>query len=112
MTELSFLEVTASYDIRLETMIFQAVDGRRRVRCVIGAKALQEQFGAQGRAPQQLIAAFQRGRREIRRAAKRKYAAIGHPVAELVLTARDFATENGFERTLAKHLRLQPEEPA
>src|SRR5437879_3465331 len=89
VTRLSFTDSTPVYDYRLENILFQAVDGRHRVRCTIAAKALQDHFGAQGRSQQQLIAAFQRGRRQIQLTAMRKCAALGQTIAELVLTSRD-----------------------
>ena len=106
MDSLVFVDTPAAYDSRLETITFLAVAGRHRVRCVIGAKPLQEHFGAQGRSQAELMAAFQRGRRAIKLAAMRKYAALGQPVPELLLELRDFAPGKSLESTLAKHLRL------
>jgi hypothetical protein len=103
---LVFIDTPPAFDPRLENVLFLAVAGRHRVRCIIGAKALQEHFGAQGRSQAELIAAFQRGRRDIKLAAMRKYASLGQPVAELVLLARDFAGGRSLDASLAKHLRL------
>ena len=111
MRKLTFGEAAPVYDSRLENVMFQAFDGRHLVRCVVGAKALQAHFGAQGRSQSQLIAAFQRGRSKIRLAALRKYAAMGQTVPELVLTACDFGADNALAASLARHLRLAPEEP-
>jgi len=108
VTKLSFVDSTPLYDHGLENIVFQAFDGRQRVRCAIAAQALQDHFGAQGRSQQQLIAAFQRGRRKIQLAALRRYAALGQSAAELVLASRDFETANQF--SLAKHFRLQTKE--
>ena len=107
MDSLVFVETPPAYDFRLENVVFPAIAGRLRIRCIIGAQALQEHFGAQGRSQPELIAAFQRGRRKIRLVAMRKFAAWAQPAAELVLGARDFATGQSLESALAKHLRLE-----
>ena len=107
---LVFIDTPPAFDPRLENVVFLAVSGRNRVRCIIGAKALQEHFGAQGRAQAELLAAFQRGRRDIKLAALRKFASLGQPVAELVLVARDFGGGRSLDASLAKHLKLEPAE--
>jgi len=108
---LVFLETPPAYDFRLENIAFLAVAGRHKVRCVIGAKALQDHFGAQGRSHQELMAAFQRGRRQIKLAAMRKYASLGQAMPELVLVSRDFEPGRSLESSLAKNLRLDSPEP-
>ena len=107
MDSLVFVDTPPAYESHLENLVFLAVAGAHRVRCVIGAKALQEHFGAQGRSHAELAAAFQRGRREIKRAALRKFAALGQPVPELVLVSRDFAAGKSLDSTLAKHFRQE-----
>ena len=107
---LVFLDSPPAYDFRLENITFFAFAGRLKVRCAIAAQALQDHFGAQGRSQPELLAAFQRGRRDIKRAALRKYAALGQPVPELMLLPRDFAGGPTLETRLAKHLRLDSPE--
>ena len=106
MDSLVFLDTPPAYDFRLENITFLAVAGRHRMRCVIGAQVLQDHFGAQGRSQQELMAAFQRGRRQIKLAALRKYAAMGQAVPELMLLPRDFEAGPSLESALSKHLRL------
>lgn len=108
MAKLTFPEKTASYDFRLGTVVFQANDDDfRRIRCTIGAKPLQDHFGARGRSQQELMAAFQRGIQQVHQAADRKYQALGGKLAELELTSRDFEAGSALELGLAKHLREQ-----
>lgn len=111
MDSLVFIDTPPAYDSRLENIVFLAVAGRHRIRCIIGAQALQEHFGAKGRSQAELIAAFQRGRRDIKLAAMRKYASLGQPAAELLLAARDFGTAGrSLDASLSKHLRLDQAE--
>jgi hypothetical protein len=112
MTKLTFLEKTAVYDSRTDNVLFQASDeDLNTVRCIIGAKPLQDHFGARGRSQQQLMAAFQRGIHDIEQVADRKYKVLGGGnIPELVLNSRDFDTDNTLERQLAKHLQVSSED--
>jgi hypothetical protein len=106
MSELSFPDDAPIFDFHVANIVFYGEAGLRRIRCVIDAKALQEHFGATGRAQAQLMSAFQRGLDEIHAAAERRYQALGPGQREIVLSSRDFATGSALERHLAKHLSL------